>query len=149
MKTNDSVLSYLTTELVVRALPESTVQDAVLWMAQAGTDVIMVESGDGLQGIFTGHDLIQRVVGVGKDPARTRLDSVMSREVITLAESADSGEAIRLMELWGFHHLPITDEKRRVTAIVSALDLLKLRNRHLTRENTRLTLRSSVVEPEL
>jgi CBS domain-containing protein len=74
-----------------------------------------------LQGIFTERDLVNRVVATGLDPARTRLDKVMTRDPDSVRADTSVAEALRMMEDGGYRHLPVV-EGGRLIGMVSRRD---------------------------
>ena len=58
-------------------------------------------------GILTERDIL-KVVALGKDPTTTKLWQVMSFPILTIADSATVGEAIRMMAKNGVRRLAVT-----------------------------------------
>jgi CBS domain-containing protein len=87
--------------------PESSVRDAARAMAARDVRSVMVVREGRLVGIFTGTDLISRVVAPGLDADGTKLAQVMTSEPRTLTPETNALEALRLMELCNCRHLPV------------------------------------------
>jgi CBS domain-containing protein len=102
----------------------ATVIQAVDKMCQAHVGAILVMDGDELAGIFSERDLMTRVVLARKDPARTRVADVMSRDVVSIAVDTAPREAMALMTKRRVRHLPLV-EGRRIVGIVSIGDLVR------------------------
>lgn len=98
-----------------------TVMTAAQRMSERQVRSILVVDVDGLVGIFTGTDMIGRVVAAGLAPAKTRIDSVMTPDPATIAPDTLAIDALRLMQEGGYRHLPIVDDGRLV-GIVSRKD---------------------------
>jgi CBS domain-containing protein len=109
------------TALVIGA-PDRSVREAAESMAEHSCGSILVVSKGRLLGIFTERDLLIRVVAKGKDPARTTLADVMTRDPEAIAADAPVAEAIRRMDEGSFRYLPIIRGDKLV-GVISAKDL--------------------------
>jgi CBS domain-containing protein len=104
----------------------ATVQQACRTMRDSRVGAILVVESDGrLAGLFTGRDVVGRVVAEGLDPATTQLGAVMTVEPETLRPQARATDALRMMEEGGYRHLPIV-EGRKIAGIVSRGDFTGL-----------------------
>lgn len=74
-------------------------------------------------GILTSNDLI------GDPSDQSRIDQVMTRNVVTIPLYNDVSQAARAMRNYGIHHLIVTHEQK-IVGIVSSFDLLKLVEDH-------------------
>lgn len=91
---------------------EATVAEAARYMAENQVGAVLVVEGERLEGIFTERDALYRVLAEGRDPARTTLDEVMTRELVTLTPDEPAADALRLMRDIGFRHLPVVEDGR-------------------------------------
>jgi CBS domain-containing protein len=108
---------------LVHADPTATVLDVAVLMSEARVGCIPVLDGENLVGVFSERDLMTRVVVEGRDPRKTAVGSVMTRDVIT-AELDDGVErCLEKMRSVGCRHLPVVAEGR-VIAMISMRDLL-------------------------
>ena len=89
--------------------PQATVREAAQRMAQRDVRSVLVMEEGRLLGIFTGTDLIARVVAPGRDPDRTLLHAVMTENPQTVSAEETAIEALRRMHHGGFRHLPVVD----------------------------------------
>lgn len=96
----------------VVAEPDDTVQAAVMRMTEEGCGSVLVCDGDELRGIFTERDLLTRVVGRGLDPKTTRLAEVMTRDPARIESAASTREALRQLDGFAHHELPVVEEGR-------------------------------------
>ena len=85
---------------------------------------VMVKRGAEMAGIFTERDLLNRVVGVGTDPASIPVSAVMTAKFMTVSPDATVEVAAFLMHKRGFRHLPVKDETGAVVGILSVRDVL-------------------------
>jgi CBS domain-containing protein len=101
--------------------PATTVREAARRMVRRNVrSVLVMEKGE-LLGIFTGTDLIRRVVAKGRDPDRTVLKSVMTKAPKSVRASEGAFEALRIMQDGHFRHLPVV-EGGKVVGILSRRD---------------------------
>jgi len=94
--------------LVARA--DATIADAIRIMREGRHGSVLIvdrAGGDRLLGIFTERDVLLRVWGSGLDITTTPVGMVMTPEPATLPEDAPLSEAIHLMAVRGFRHIPI------------------------------------------
>jgi CBS domain-containing protein len=84
-------------------------------------DVVVVERGE-IQGILTDRDSVVRALAEGRDPARTTVGEICSRELTTLSPSDAIGDAVTMMREKAIRRLPVVDDGRPV-GIVSLGDL--------------------------
>lgn len=109
---------------LVTARPEEPVLDVLRRMTDARVGAIAIVSGDRLVGIFSERDLMTRVVVLGRDPAATIVEDVMTRQVVTADLHETRAESLRKMQNLGCRHLPVLAEGR-VLAMLSMRDLLR------------------------
>jgi CBS domain-containing protein len=100
----------------------ASVRQATLLMAERGVGAIMVVEELQLVGIFTERDVATRVVAAGLDPDATRLGQVMTPNPDTLKPTATVRDALDLMKMHGYRHLPVV-QGRKLVGIVSIRDL--------------------------
>jgi CBS domain-containing protein len=103
-------------------------------MRQHKIGAIPILDDDGkLLGIFTGRDVVARVVAEGLDAAATRVRDVMTSAPETLEPHHRAIDALRLMRDGGFRHVPIADA-RHLLGIVSFADFSGLERARLDEE---------------
>jgi CBS domain-containing protein len=84
-------------------------------------DVVVVEQGQ-IQGILTDRDIVVRALAEGRDPERTTVGEICSRELTTLSPSDAIRDAAAVMRDKAIRRLPVVDGGRPV-GIVSLGDL--------------------------
>ena len=110
----------------LKLAPDATVQDAIMMMvANRRAAVVVVDGGDKLTGIFTERDVLTRIVGEGRDPARTRLADVMTREPEALTPDDRVCHAINRMHNAGYRTVPLVDPDHRPIGIVTVNDVVR------------------------
>ncbi|HEX9836665.1 MAG TPA: CBS domain-containing protein, partial [Alphaproteobacteria bacterium] len=101
----------------------ATVREAAQKMARRDVRSVLVTKGSKLEGIFTGTDLIARVVAPGLDPDATPLGQVMTRNPRTVSPAETAIEALRCMDSCHCRHLPVV-EGGKLIGILSRRDFL-------------------------
>ena len=103
----------------------TSVHKAVLYMAEKGVGLVPVLEGPKLVGVFSERDLVKRVIAKGKSIEETKVDEVMSKNLI-IANSDEPNESIlaKMKEGRTRHILIIDDEK--LATVLSMRDLLEL-----------------------
>jgi CBS domain-containing protein len=89
-------------------------------------DVVVVDNGQ-IQGILTDRDIVVRALAEGRDPARTTVGEICSRELTTLSPNDAIGDAEKTMRARAIRRLPVVEGGRPV-GIVSLGDLAVERN---------------------
>ena len=108
-----------------------TVSEVARYMAACHVGAILVMRGGELAGVFSERDLMVRVVLGGLDPATTAVAAVMSRNLVTVEESAPVEAAMEVMQAHSCRHLPVLNGAE-VAGFLSMRDLMKF---ELSRKN--------------
>lgn len=103
--------------------PDMTVSEAVHRMNGENIGAVAVVRGERLAGVFTERDVLRRVIDTHLDPDTTRLEDVMTTEVIVISPSTTVGEAMVLVDTQNCRHLPVC-EGDRLIGMVSMRDLI-------------------------
>jgi CBS domain-containing protein len=93
-------------------------------MTEARVGAIPIVEGEELVGIFSERDLMTRVVVARRDPERTLVADVMTREVVTATLEEHVDFCVEKMRKVGCRHLPIVSAGR-VIGVLSMRDLLR------------------------
>ncbi|MBZ5537468.1 MAG: CBS domain-containing protein [Acidobacteriia bacterium] len=100
-----------------------TVQEAANYMGMRNVGAVVVLEADRLAGIFSERDLMKRVVMRGLDPANTKIEEVMTREVVSADADETYENCLRKMKQLNVRHLPIV-RAGELLGVVSLRDLL-------------------------
>jgi CBS domain-containing protein len=84
-------------------------------------DVVVLEDGR-IQGILTDRDIVVRALAEGRDPERTTVGQICSRELTTLSPDTPIEAAVKVMRDKAIRRLPVVEGERPV-GIVSLGDL--------------------------
>jgi CBS domain-containing protein len=102
----------------------ATVYEVAEAMAAAGIGAIPIVDGERLVGIFSERDLMTRVVVPRRDPERTLVADVMTREVVTATLEEHVDFCVEKMRKVGCRHLPVVSAEK-VIGVLSMRDLLR------------------------
>jgi CBS domain-containing protein len=102
--------------------PQASVADAGMAMRQNDIGDVMVVEGDRFVGLLTDRDIVVRAVAEGRDPTTSRVQDVVTTDVLTLTPDATVDEAAQLMRDAAVRRVPVVEGDRPV-GIVSIGDL--------------------------
>lgn len=106
------------------SLPETaTAVEAAIYMTQRNVAaVVVLDKESQLSGIVTERDLTRRILAKERDPVTTLTRDIMTKNPDTLAPDDSALDALELMRVRGFRHLPVVDDGA-VVGMVSIRDL--------------------------
>ncbi len=99
-----------------------TLRDAAGLMDTANVGALLVMDGARLVGVVTDRDIVVRAVA-GAYPSDSRIDSVMSMDIVTVDADADVHEAYKILGSHGVRRLPVL-EGDRIVGMLTVDDLL-------------------------
>jgi PAS domain S-box-containing protein len=97
---------------VERVQTSNTVAEAVEVMASHNVSCVLVLEGNEPKGIFTERDLLRKVVSLQKEPARLKMEKVMSCPVISIPPDCSAFEASKIMEKMKIRRLIVMEDKQ-------------------------------------
>jgi CBS domain-containing protein len=106
--------------------PEDTATRAAEIMRQEDVGPVPVVRGmDGRQliGLVTDRDIALKVVAAGRNPQTTRVEEVMTRDLVTCGPNEDYGKALARMAKHQVRRIPVVDENRSLLGIISQADV--------------------------
>ena len=103
----------------------STVRDAARTMSDRNIGAIAVLDSGKLVGIFSERDVLTRIVAEGRNPDDTRVDSVMTKDIIVASPTDDINEALQKMHECKCRHLPVV-QGGKLVGMISIRDLLQV-----------------------
>ncbi|HXW09411.1 MAG TPA: CBS domain-containing protein [Steroidobacteraceae bacterium] len=104
---------------------DATVYEAIAMMDARRVGALLVMEGDRLLGILSERDYTRKVILRGRASRETRVDEIMTEDVITVGAETTLGECLQLVTDRGIRHLPVTDAADRVVGLVSIGDLVR------------------------
>jgi CBS domain-containing protein len=105
--------------------PDDTVQQAARLMGETDAGAVPVGENDRLVGMITERDLALRVLGEGKDPARTKVREVMTPGSAHVFEDEDLGAVAETMRGRQMRCMPVLNREKRLVGSVSLGDLAR------------------------
>jgi len=114
---------------------DTTLADAAakLGAMKIGCLVVLDPSG-GLSGILSERDIVRAVGEHGSACLDQKVDSVMTREVMTCTTDDSADSILGRMSEGRFRHMPVVEEGR-VVALVSIGDMVKAKIEELQSDN--------------
>jgi CBS domain-containing protein len=112
--------------------PDSTVQDAAALMGELDVSALPIGTVDALKGVVTDRDILYRLVAEGRDPRRTPVLDIATKQIFSCRPEDPLSAAMDLMASQNVRRLPVLDEAQRVVGWITLSDL----SRHLLVEST-------------
>jgi CBS domain-containing protein len=100
-----------------------SVHEAALYMTSKHVGAVPVLDGTRLVGIFSERDVITRVVARGSEPKTTKVEDVMTMDLIVASADESYESCLKKMKQAACRHLPIV-EKDQLLGVISLRDLL-------------------------
>jgi len=101
------------------------VSEAVRVMTEHNVGIVVVLEHDGLVGVFSERDVVQRVVDRGLDATRTTIRDVMTTGLVVGDADEDCQLAMRKMDQANIRHLPVVSGGR-LLSMLSIRDLMRV-----------------------
>jgi CBS domain-containing protein len=114
------------TRRVVYLPGDTTLDEAAQAMRDQGIGDVVVTHGPTMAGMVTDRDIVVRAVAENLPVTTTTLESIASREMIMVEQSAGVEEAVQAMRERGVRRLLVCDADRKLVGIVSLSDLALL-----------------------
>ena len=109
---------------VVTIARSATVFEAVSTMVARNVGAICVTENGRMCGIFTERDYLRRVAVEGRTSKDTRVEEVMTSDVVCVGPAGSVNECLGIMSAKRCRHLPVMDDGELV-GIVSIGDCVK------------------------
>ena len=109
--------------------PDTSILEAVGKMCQVRVGALLVERFGKPVGILSERDIMTRFLLERRDPVDTRVEEVMTPDVLCIDPDRSPEEAMSLMTERRVRHLPVM-EGRSVIGIVSIGDLVRWASRN-------------------
>lgn len=107
-------------------LPSDTVIMAAQLMKSEDVGPIPIvadKDGKKLTGIVTDRDLAIKVIAESRDPNTTRLEEVMSDDVVSCKETDDVDKVLKLMEENQVRRIPVVGKNDQLLGIIAQADV--------------------------
>ena len=104
--------------------PDTMVYNALEIMVEKNVSALLVMENDKLAGIFTERDYARKVILKGKASKETKIEEIMTRDLITVSSNDTLDSCMRLMSSKHIRHLPVVDNGQ-LAGIISIGDVVK------------------------
>ena len=108
---------------VVSIRPEQSVLEAIKVLAQEDIGAAIVMTGGKIVGIFSERDYTRKIVLKGRSSDTTRVEEIMTPNVIVVSPRTHTRECMQLMTDKNIRHLPVVDDGK-CTGMVSIRDIV-------------------------
>jgi len=102
---------------------QATVLDGAVLMNEHKIGALVVIDHGRVAGMFTERDVLRRVVGERRDPASTRVEEVMTRDVVCCVPETSIDEASTVMKERRIRHLPVCGPDNELIGMISIGDV--------------------------
>lgn len=121
----ENIKEFLAQRELCTVTKETTIKETVFYMADKGVGLVPIMDSGKLVGVFSERDLVKRVIAKNKNLEETKVEDVMSTNLI-IADANEANESVlaKMKEANTRHILIIENEK--LIGVVSMRDLLEL-----------------------
>ena len=109
---------------VYSVTPDATVLEALQLMAEENVGAVLAMRGDRVAGILSERDCVRKLDLVGKTAAATRVEEIMTSDVLYVEASQSLDECMAVMIDKNIRHLPVY-ENGSLLGVISVRDVLK------------------------
>ena len=103
--------------------PHASVYDAIALMAEKSIGAVLVLANQELAGIVTERDYARKVILQGRSSKHTRVDEIMTTNLIVVSPENTVDECMVLMTNLRIRHLPVL-ERGKLVGVISIGDLV-------------------------
>ncbi len=121
-----TLVSDVMTREVVFLPGETTLDEAAQVMRDRSIGDVVVTHGPTMAGMVTDRDIVVRAIAENLPPRTTTLESIATREMIMVEQTATVEEAVQAMRERGVRRLLVCDADRNLVGIISLSDLAML-----------------------
>jgi CBS domain-containing protein len=134
-----SIIGAKSSQQIITVKPSDSVKTAAEVLAKHRIGAVIV-SGDGavVDGILSERDIVRALGTVGVGCLSSRVDDLMTAEVIGCHPEDSSDSVMEKMSDGRFRHMPVIDGGRMV-GVISIGDVVKARITEIQQENLALT----------
>lgn len=104
--------------------PDATVYDAIHLLAEKEIGALLVLNGENLVGVISERDYARNIILKDKSSRDTRVEDIMTEDVITVGPDEDVGECMALMTEKRIRHVPVISDGRLI-GVLSIGDLVR------------------------
>lgn len=105
--------------------PGLSLQEAAAKMRDWNVGSVPVHQSKNMVGIITDRDICCRAIAEGLDPAKTKVQDIMSKDVTTCFDDQDCTDAAHIMEDKHIRRLAVLDRDDSMVGVLSVDDLAR------------------------
>ncbi len=124
MKTGLKVIDAMTKEPIT-VTPNKTAFECAALMKKEHVGSVIVENKGKIAGILSEQDLVYNLVADNKNPKKTLVKDIMTKEVITISPNKDITDAMLKMSELNVRRLPVVEEGK-IVGMLTLKDVLKI-----------------------
>jgi CBS domain-containing protein len=109
---------------VYTVAPEATVFEALRLMAETDVGALVVTRDERVVGIFSERDYARKIILQGKSSKETRVEEIMTPEVITIRPDTSVTRCMEMMTKHHIRHLPVLSGEQ-LAGVISIGDVVK------------------------
>lgn len=109
---------------LVKVSPDTNITKACRLLEKNNVGCLIAERDNQLCGIITDRDIALRVAGARKDPKKTLVKDIMTRDPIRISADKDLSRLMTLMHVHHVRRMPIVNGFDRILGIVTLDDLI-------------------------
>ena len=118
----DIIKDFMSTP-VLSVNADASIEEAAKEMEEKKVSCLLVKVNEESAGIITTSDLVKRVMAKGLDPKTTKVDSIMSKPLITINHYLTRSDANEMMLRKKIKHIAVT-EGSNVLGILTSKDMV-------------------------
>ncbi len=111
---------------VVAVFPDETVEVAAKLMLDKKVGSVLVMEKDRPIGILTDRDIVTRMVAIGKYDSSTKVQEVMTKNLVSVPEGLGVWDLIQTMKTHGLRRFPVISGDGKLTGIITMDDIIEL-----------------------
>lgn len=111
-------------KIIYSVSPDTSVYIALEVMFDKNISALLVLENNQPVGIFTERDYARKIALQGKNSRDTKMNEIMTKNLITITPDFSIEEAMRLMTEKFIRHLPVLEEEKLI-GVISIGDLVK------------------------
>lgn len=124
METPLSVLLKDKGHTIQSIAPNISVYECSLKLNEYKVGALLVIDNGKLIGIISERDILRKVVATGDDPKKVLINSIMTRDLVTVLPSTTVQEAMHIVTEKRIRHLPVL-ENGKLIGVISIGDLTR------------------------
>ena len=139
---NAKIRDVMTKEVATLS-PDDTILEAAQRMKDRDVGSMPVCGREGtVVGQLTDRDILIRAIAEGMDPGETRVDSIMTRNIVCCREDQEFDEAVEMMERYRVRRMPVVDRERHLRGLITIGKVARTEDEDITNRFVR-----AVTEP--